>query len=49
MTLIGQSSDDFLIAMVSDGTRRNDSIACTLHDTTSIFATYPEIAAVTIA
>ena len=38
-----------LIAMVSDGTGRNDSIAYTLHDTASIFATYLMIAAVTIA
>ena len=38
-----------LIAMVSDGIGRNDSIACTLHETTSIFVTSPAIAAATIA
>ena len=38
-----------LIAMVSDEIGRNDSIACTIHETVSIFATSPVTAAATIA
>ena len=35
--------------MVSDGTGKNDSIACILHETASMFATSPAMAAATIA
>ena len=38
-----------LIAMVSDGIGRSDSIVCTLHETTSVFAISLAIAAATIA
>ena len=38
-----------LIAMLSDEIERSDSIACILHETASIFATSPVIAAATIA
>ena len=37
------------IDMLSDEIRRNDSITCILHETVSIFATFPMIAAATIA
>ena len=38
-----------LIAMVSDGIGKNNSIACILQETTSMFATSPVVAAATIA
>ena len=38
-----------LIAMVSCEIGTNDSIACTLQETASVFATSPAIAAATIA